>query len=405
MKEEKSCGAVVYKIENGMLFFLVEHMVKGHISIPKGHMEGSETEEETAIREIREETNLKVKLDTVFRHVERYSPAEGISKTVVFFAAEPVTKDLKKQDSEIARLMWLPCDEAIEIMTYDSSREVLIHAAVYLEIKYGQRWLPSAVKRFGWKWYCEHAVDIHSHVMPGVDDGARSMNEAMEMLRMVRDQGIRVVFATPHYGEENGYAPDSNDVWFGFNRLTEAAREAVPGIHMAFGNEWYCAEDIVDRIKRHEAWSLMPSDYYMVEFLEYGSKNEPAEDMLRRLKKMKDNGIKTILSHPERYHAIQQDWDLARRICDLNVKLQVNAYDLALNKNDQTRNLAQWMAEEHLISFIGSDMHGTRDGARPPKMREGIRWLYDHVNDEYADEIIRVNAERYLNVPNLLQDC
>ena len=124
--------------------------------------------------------------------------------------------------------------------------------------------------------------------------------------------------------------------------------------------------------------------------------------MLRRLKMLKDNRVKTILAHPERYRAIQKDWDLAKRICDLGVLLQVNAYDLYLSDNEATRGLAQWMAKERMISFLGSDMHGTRPGKRRPRMKEGIRWLYEDVDDEYANEIVRVNAERYLGVEKLL---
>ena len=146
---------------------------------------------------------------------------------------------------------------------------------------------------------------------------------------------------------------------------------------------------------------MMSSDWYMVEFLEWGDVTEPADIMLRRLKTMKDNHIKTILAHPERYWAIQQDWDLAKRICDLDVLLQVNAYDLYLNQNEATRSLAQWMAKEELVSFIGSDMHGTRPNKRRPKIKEGIQWLYENVEYEYANQIVRVNAERYLNVKRL----
>ena len=249
--------------------------------------------------------------------------------------------------------------------------------------------------------YREHAVDIHSHVMVGVDDGAETMDEAMELLRLDWEEGIRVVFATPHYGIENGYAPENNDVWFGFNKLSEAASEAVPGMRIDFGSEWYCAEDIVNRIRNHEAWPLMPSDWYMVEFLEWGEMTEPADVMLRRLKTMRENGIKTILAHPERYQAIQQDWDLAKRIRDLDVLLQVNAYDLFLNRKEAICNLAQWLAKEELISFIGSDMHGTRPGKRTPRMKEGIRWLYENVDYEYANDIVRRNAEKYLGVEKL----
>jgi len=146
MIHEKCCGAVVYKIEEEQLFFLVERMVKGHTSIPKGHVEGNETEEETALREIREETNLEVRLDTVFRHDVCYSPEEGVRKTVIFFVAEPVTSDMKRQESEVAGLEWLPFEEVIDSVTYDSVREVLIHAAIYLGIKYDHTWVPLYVE-------------------------------------------------------------------------------------------------------------------------------------------------------------------------------------------------------------------------------------------------------------------
>ena len=137
MKHEKSCGAVVYRMEEGQIFFLVEHMRLGHISIPKGHVEGNETEEETARREIKEETNLDVRMDTAFRHEISYSPASGILKQVVFFAAEAVSMEMKNQECEVSGLEWLPQDEAIRAVTYGTDKEVLAHAVEYLGRKHG----------------------------------------------------------------------------------------------------------------------------------------------------------------------------------------------------------------------------------------------------------------------------
>ncbi len=407
MKYEESCGAVVFKIRYGEVYFLVEHMKLGHISIPKGHKEENETDEETAVCEIREETNLEVKLDTVFRHDVCYSPREGINKVVTFFVAEAVTEDLKNQESEVSDLEWLPYDQAIEAVTYPTDKEVLSHAAVYLYMKYPDPF--GKIKRRklymgmcgNGVWYREHAADIHSHVIWGVDDGSQTENETMELLTLAREEGVRVVFATPHYGIENGYAPDKMTVGSRYQELSEKLFFSSFGIKVKLGNEWYCSDEIVERIRRGEAYSMNETDWYMVEFLEWGEITEPADVILRRLKKMKDNGIKTILAHPERYKAIQQDWDLAKRIRELGVLLQVNAYDLFLNNKDETRNLAQWMAKEGMISFIGSDMHGTRPGKRTPRMKEGIRWLYENVDEEYANEIVRVNAENYLRVERL----
>lgn len=129
MRYEKSCGAVVYTFHQGYPFYLLEYMQKGHVSIPKGHVEENETEEETAVREIREETGLEVKLDTVFRHE----------------------------------------------ITHESDREVLEHAEVYLRLKYyGDYGLDDLNPGHRFLLYREHAVDIHSHIIPGADDGAQT---------------------------------------------------------------------------------------------------------------------------------------------------------------------------------------------------------------------------------------
>ena len=132
MKHEKSCGAVVYKRKNGGYLFLIEHMALGHVSIPKGHIERGETEEETALREIKEETNLDVALDTGFRNVITFSPRPGCLKDVVFFVAEAKPGRLKNQESEVSALEWLPFDEAARAITHDSDRETLAKAREYL---------------------------------------------------------------------------------------------------------------------------------------------------------------------------------------------------------------------------------------------------------------------------------
>ena len=76
--------------------------------------------------------------------------------------------------------------------------------------------------------------------------------------------------------------------------------------------------------------------------------------------------------------------------------MQVNAFDLERNINPMPREQARWMAKEKLISFIGSDMHGMRPDARRPEVEEGIRWLFDNVDGEYALDVTMRNAEKLL---------
>ena len=130
---EKSCGAVVCRREGDNIFILTEYMKKGHTSIPKGHIEPGETEEETALREIFEETGLSAQLDTGFRTVVNYSPRQGVSKDVVFFVAEAAAGAVTEQECEVTRAVFLSPAEAMAAMTYESDREIVRRACEYLK--------------------------------------------------------------------------------------------------------------------------------------------------------------------------------------------------------------------------------------------------------------------------------
>ena len=111
---------------------------------------------------------------------------------------------------------------------------------------------------------------------------------------------------------------------------------------------------------------------------------------------LKNQGFKPILAHPERYTAMQEDREKLRELRENGILMQVNAYDLELNLNPSTRNLAQWMAKERIITFIGSDMHGSRPPKHLPMVSEGVRWLYENTDEEYAKDVTFRNAEKYL---------
>ena len=250
--------------------------------------------------------------------------------------------------------------------------------------------------------YRYNAVDIHSHILPGCDDGAGEIHEAIALLHADREEGIRDVIATSHYGIENGYAPKIEKITKMFEKVKEAAGkesdEETLGIRLYLGEEVYCSDDVADRFINKEALTINNTRYALVEFLEYGTTFESGEVILERLHKlMKKSAIKPILAHAERYRALQGNLDYLKKIQDMGVLIQVNAYDLALSQNRQTRETAQWLAQERMISFIGSDMHGLPP-KRMPKMRAGIDWLYAHTDQDYADCVVRKNAEKELRI-------
>jgi 8-oxo-dGTP pyrophosphatase MutT (NUDIX family) len=135
---EHSYGAVIYRINNGRLQYLIQSMSHGHKSLCKGHSEPNETPEETALREVKEETGLTIELDTNFSHVIKYHPSDLSVKYVTFFAAENTKLEetpADNHDEEVAEERFLPYEEAMYELTYDLDREVLRKAHLYISNK------------------------------------------------------------------------------------------------------------------------------------------------------------------------------------------------------------------------------------------------------------------------------
>lgn len=124
MKKEKSCGALVVRhIGAEPEILLIKHN-GGHWAFPKGHVEAGETEEQTAYREVLEETGLKVKLDTRYREMVTFSPAPRTMKDVVYFAATVESGVETPQLSEVSDVRWVPFSEANRYITFENDRHL-----------------------------------------------------------------------------------------------------------------------------------------------------------------------------------------------------------------------------------------------------------------------------------------
>ena len=137
MQHEKSCGAIVYRKFHGNIeLLLIKNQNGGHWSFPKGHVEGAETEEKTAVREIMEETGISVILDTSFRHVITYAPKKETTKDVVYFLARAVTYDYTPQEEEIAQIKWVEINHAATLLSYDNDRQLVSQAKEQIKNSY-----------------------------------------------------------------------------------------------------------------------------------------------------------------------------------------------------------------------------------------------------------------------------
>lgn len=137
MEYEKSCGAVVYRKFHGNIeLLLIKNANGGHWSFPKGHVEPNETEEETAKREIMEETGIGVIIDNTFRHVITYTPKKDITKDVVYFLAKAINYDYTPQEEEISKIKWVEINHANTILSYDNDKQIVNKAKTVIKDSY-----------------------------------------------------------------------------------------------------------------------------------------------------------------------------------------------------------------------------------------------------------------------------
>ena len=125
MVYEKSCGALVVRREEDQFYILmIRHKAGGNRSFPKGHVEEGETEYETALREVMEETSSRIAIISDFRSTVNYSPSPGVMKEVVYFLAFTTNPDIKPREGEIAEVEWIPLEEAEHCLAHENDKTV-----------------------------------------------------------------------------------------------------------------------------------------------------------------------------------------------------------------------------------------------------------------------------------------
>ncbi len=136
MQYEKSCGAIVYrKFHGNTEILLIKHVNSGHWSFPKGHVEEGETEEETALREVKEETGIDILVDTSFRETVQYYPRKDTQKVVVYFLGKARNYDFIPQEEEIAAIKWVEIGNAAAMLTYENDKTIVAKAKVEIKNK------------------------------------------------------------------------------------------------------------------------------------------------------------------------------------------------------------------------------------------------------------------------------
>lgn len=194
-------------------------------------------------------------------------------------------------------------------------------------------------------------TDMHSHFIPGIDDGAQSLEQSMELLVAMRELGYRKVVTTPHCMAD-GYRNSPEIINEGLEKVrAEVARTGLD-IEVAAAAEYYMDHELEQRITTGEVLTF--GDRYLLFEMPFIS--EP-QMLLSVIFQMQTQGYRAVLAHPERYAFWYNDFSKYERMKERGVYFQLNLVALSGAYGPQARQIAERMIDTGYYEFLGSDCH------------------------------------------------
>ena len=213
--------------------------------------------------------------------------------------------------------------------------------------------------------YSPIMVDMHSHVLPGIDDGAKNPQESIALIRKMMSLGIQKIIATPHIMADY-YRNTPETINNALSILKAELEKEKIEIDIEAAAEHYFDETFEDRIKRNDLMTM--GDNYVL--FEFSFISQPP-NTVPVIQKLNDLGYKPILAHPERYPYL--DIDQLRILHDWGAAFQINTISLTGYYGKETRKMAESLIDNQLVDFISSDMHHLRHAEA---LKDALRMPY-----------------------------
>lgn len=222
-------------------------------------------------------------------------------------------------------------------------------------------------------------IDIHCHLLPGVDDGVVSLVDSLSIINDAIDNGFTDIIITPHYFVNRGYIVDNNEKLNIFKKLK------VKGINLHLGNEVYISDDI-NELFNDKILCLGNSDYVLIEF----NMHEFNQNWFNYLHEVQLLGKRIIIAHPERYSYFQEDINRLIPFLEKGILFQGNIGSLFDMYGSKAKKTLKLMMKCKMISFLATDTHRSSN--------------YHLVSELAEDELLINNPKKVLNNEVIIND-
>jgi len=194
-------------------------------------------------------------------------------------------------------------------------------------------------------------IDMHSHLIPGVDDGAKDVEDSIQLISGLKELGFHHLITTPHTLQDI-HPNTTQTLQNGHSKLKGKLPE---GITLNLSSEYYLDEQFQGQLNRGALMPL-PGNRLLVEFSQISRPHDLEEVFFD----INIKGYQVILAHPERYLFFHKHFDYYKRIKEMGVELQVNALSLTEHYGKRIKLIAEKLIENDMIDFIGTDIHHVR---------------------------------------------
>jgi protein-tyrosine phosphatase len=242
-------------------------------------------------------------------------------------------------------------------------------------------------------------IDIHSHILFGVDDGAKTIEDSVNIIKEEISKGVTHIILTPHF--KNKYIDIKlENIEQNYNALKEYILKNNMDINIYMGNEIFFDSNYYEILEEGDFYSLANSKYILIEF--------DVSDIPKNIAEMcydaRIKGFIPIIAHVERYSTLYKDMDLLKEILNEGALLQVNASTVANKEDRESHRFANYLLKHELVSFIASDIHNLR--SRGFHLDEAFKAVKKSCGNVYANKIFRENqlkviANEYFEIPHI----
>jgi protein-tyrosine phosphatase len=224
-------------------------------------------------------------------------------------------------------------------------------------------------------------VDIHCHLLPGVDDGSKSFEISEEMCRIAAEDGIQHIVCTPHANDEYIYDRAAHE-----QRLQEL-RERVGGrIQLSLGCDFHFSFDnIQEALSTPEKFVISGGDYLLVEFSDYAISPALNDALLRFL----SMGITPVITHPERNLIMQRKPEYVIQLATQGCVIQVTANSLTGHWGNTIKKFALWLMDREAVHVVATDAHDPKH--RPPVLSKARQMIAESYGAQVATALVHDN--------------